>query len=134
GYVGTDMHTAGSYDFGTFLSKGSGIYKFARMADATQTTYAYYTVKSGLTAPASVITNMVQNGYLPDGNAQQFVAKGNMLSQLNGWPNYPNWPTLKAGQQIRYKEVTSQTTGDAYEDIWKFGPSSQGDWRIYFAK
>ena len=32
GYMGTDMH-GGTRDFGTFLSKGSGIYRFARMAD-----------------------------------------------------------------------------------------------------
>lgn len=135
GYIGTDMHTANNYDFGTYLSKGSGIYRFARMAEETQASFAYYTVKSGMTNRVAIIEDMVRRGLLPDGNAQQFVAKSNMLAELNGWPYLPQeWPILSVGQQIKYKQLTSEIIGDAYEDIWKFGPSSQGDWRIYFLK
>lgn len=189
GYVGTDMH-GGTRDFGTFLSKGSGIYRFARMADVTSIDAKYYTVEPG-DYRVSIITKLVQRGLLPDGDAAAFVQKSNMIARLNGWPILPQqWPTLRAGQQIKYAESSTSTSGgnryytvqagqgwnaiataagvplqqildlnnltindtvhpgdvllielgtgneneEAYEDIWKFGPSSGGDWRVYFLK
>lgn len=196
GYVGTDMH-GGTRDFGTFLSKGSGVYRFARMADVTAVDAKYYTVEHG-DARVSIITKLVQRGLLPDGDGAAFIAKGNAIAKLNGWAIYPKeWPTLRTGQRIKYSEasVTGGSVGssnryytvqagqgwnaiaaaagvpiqtildlnnltisdivhpgdillieegtgggagneEAYEDIWKFGPSSQPDatWKIYFAK
>ena len=190
GYVGTDMH-GGTRDFGTFLSKGSGIYRFARMADVNSVEAKYYTVVPG-DYRVSVIEKLVQRGELPDGNAEDFVRKSNMIARLNGWAPLPqDWPPLRAGQQIKYSEsaVVGGTSGnryyvvqagqgwnaiatsagvplqtildlnnltidsivhpgdtllvevgtgepneEAYEDIWKFGPSTTGDWRVYFMK
>lgn len=135
GYLGTDRHD-GTRDFGIFLSKGSGIFRFSRMADAMSSVAKYYTVEPG-DARVSIITKLVQRGELPDGNSQDFVDKGNMIATLNGWAHYPvEWPTLRTGQQIKYQEEIIATEGDAYDDIWKFGPSSNPDnaWKIYFAK
>lgn len=190
GYIGTDMH-GGTRDFGTFLSKGSGIYRFARMADVESTEAKYYTVVPG-DYRVSIIEKLVRRGELPDGNAQDFINKSNMIARLNGWPILPQeWPTLRAGQQIKYSESkviggtsgnryyvvqagqgwdaiaqaagvplqqildlnnltidsivhpgdtllvevgTGEPSEEAYEDIWKFGPSSTGDWRVYFLK
>lgn len=133
GYVGADIHD-GTNDFGTFLSKGSGIYRFARMADAQSTVAKYYTVEPG-DYRVSIIEKLVRRGELPDGNSADFVRKSNMIAQLNGWQFLPSeWPPLAIGQQIKYQEEIVTGEGDAYDDIWKFGPSTQGDWRIYFMK
>ena len=133
GYLGTDRHD-GTRDFGIFLSKGNGTFRFARMADAESTIAKYYTVKPG-DYRVSIIENLVLSGELPDGGHQDFINKSNMIATLNGWAHYPvEWPTLRAGQQIKYQEEVITTEGDAYDDIWKFGPSSQGDWRVYFLK
>ena len=133
GYLGTDRHD-GTRDFGIFLSKGGGIFRFSRMADAQSTEGKYYTVEPG-DYRVLIIEKLVRRGELPDGDSADFVRKSNMIAQLNGWAPLPQeWPTLRTGQQIKYREEVVTTEGDAYDDIWKFGPSSQGDWRVYFLK
>lgn len=133
GYFGTDIHD-GTRDFGIWLSKGSGIFRFARMADAQSTESKYYTVEPG-DQRVAVITKLVQRGELPDGNQQDFINKSNMIAQLNGWAILPQeWPTLVTGQQIKYQEEVVTTEGDAYDDIYRIGTSTQGDWRFYHDK
>ncbi len=187
GYVGTDMH-GGTRDFGTFLSKGSGVYRFARMADINAVEAKYYTVEPG-DYRVRIIEKLVARGLLPDGDAADFVRKSNEIAKLNGWAPLPqDWPSLSVGQQIKYVEAkvtgenkyytvqsgqgwneialaagvplqqilnlnnltindivhpgdillieigTGEANKESYDDIWKFGPSSQGDWRVYFNK
>ena len=192
GYFGTDIHD-GTRDFGTFLSKGSGTYRFARMAEAQSTQGKYYIVQPG-DGRVSVITNLVLRGDLPDGDGADFVRKSNMIARLNGWAPLPQeWPALTAGQQIKFQEETitggetvdipqyytvvsgdswwgihSKTGvplqelydlnnadastvihagdqiligyetvvggGDAYDNIYRIGTSTQGDWRFYHDK
>lgn len=137
GYVGADRHD-GTNTFGTYLSKGIGAYRFSRMANAQSVTAKYHVVKNVGGYPqgrVAIITELVQRGELPDGDAADFVRKSNMIAALNGWRPLPvEWPTLSIGQQIKYQEEVVTGSGDAYDDIWKFGPSTQGDWRIYFLK
>ncbi len=135
GYLGTDRHD-GTRDFGVFLSKGSGTFRFAQMADAMSTVAKYYTVEPG-DGRVSVVTKLVQRGELPDGDGAAFVAKGNAIATLNGWRHYPvEWPTLRTGQQIKYQEEVIETEGDAYDDIWRIGPSTSpgNPIKLYFKK
>ena len=133
GSFGTDRHD-GTRDLGIWLSKGSGTFRIAKMATANAVEAKYYIVEPG-DARVSIVTKLVQRGELPDGDSADFIRKSNMISGLNGWPKLPQeWPTLSAGQQIKYQEEVVGTSGDAYDNIIKIGPSSQGDERVYFEK
>lgn len=134
GYVGTDIHTSGNRDFGTFLSKGGGTYRFARMAGAKSLTYDTYTVRAGRTNRVAIIEDMVRAGLLPDGNSAQFAQKSDMIAKFHGWSVLPaDWPTQQAGNQIRYREKSVATTGDSYQTIWKAGVSSGDTWKVWFS-
>lgn len=105
GYMGTDMHD-GTADLGTFLSKNSNIYRFARLSGEGTGDAKYYTVEYG-DARVSIITKLVQRGLLPDGDADDFVRKSNLIARLNGWALLPTeWPPLNIGQQIKYAEAS----------------------------
>lgn len=133
GSFGTDRHD-GTRDLGIWLSKGSGTFRIAKMATANAVEAKYYVVEPG-DARVSIVTKLVQRGELPDGDSADFIRKSNMIAGLNGWPKLPQeWPTLSAGQQIKYQEEIVGTSGDAYDNIIKVGPSSQGDERVYFEK
>lgn len=134
GYVGTDIHTIGNRDFGTFLSKGGGTYRFARMAPARTLAYNEYTVPAGRTDRVTIIEDMVRAGLLPDGNEAQFVQKSNMIAGFHGWPKLPGaWPTQVAGNKIRYSEKTVATTGEAYHTGWMYTLSNSVNdvWKFY---
>lgn len=117
GYVGTDMHD-GTSDFGTFLSKSSNIYRFARLTGETAGDAKYYTVEYG-DHRVSIIEKLVIRGELPDGDANDFVRKSNEIARLNGWAPLPTeWPALNMGQQIKYAEARGGgATGSRYYTV-----------------